>query len=60
MALPQTILSCSYIYHAEELTEPSSQISAILSTHLLMWNIKQSLQNKLGKKISCATKMSEN
>ena len=31
--LPQTVLSCSYIYHAEELPEPPSQISAILSTH---------------------------
>ena len=25
-----------YIYHVEELPEPPSQISAILSTHLLM------------------------
>ena len=36
MPLPQTVVSCSYIYHAEELTEPPSQISAILSRHLLM------------------------
>ena len=33
-ALPQTFLSSSYIYHAEELPEPPSEISAILSTHL--------------------------
>ena len=60
MSLPQTVLSCSYIYHAEELPEPPSQIITILSIHLLMKNIRQSLQNKLQKKISCPTKMSEN
>ena len=48
MPLPKTVLCCSYIYHGEELPELPSQISAILSTHLLMQNIKQSLQNRLG------------
>ena len=38
MPLPQTVVSCSYIYQSEELPEPPSQISAKLSTHLLMQN----------------------
>ena len=36
MPLSQTVLSCSYIYNAEEIPEPPSQIIAILSTHLLI------------------------
>ena len=34
-AFTTTALSCSYIYHAEELPELPFQISVILSTHLL-------------------------
>ena len=36
MFLPETVMSCSYIYHPGELPEPLSPISEIFSTHLLM------------------------